>query len=451
MEAKLGTCKILQRTLQKKQEMSHLIWFQNNLRVHDNAVLAEACTGEKVLAVYFFDPRNFDVGDFGFKKTERYRARFLLESVANLRKNLLSLNISLLVYHAKPEMVLPQLSKEYGITDVFLQKEWTRDEAKVLQKVKQAIGPSIVFHEIFDQFLVHPADAPFSSFDGVPDVFTNFRKRCEKQALVRPVLPVPKKMSNANLIKADTSLPDLAQLGLEAFTKDQRTAFPFRGGEDQALKRVDHYFWETHKLKIYKKTRNGLVGPDYSSKLSPWLANGSISARYFYWQIKKFEKEITKNQDTYWLFFELLWRDYFKYISLKYGDKIFWQSGIFDRKQAWENDPKTLQRWISGKTREPFVNANMLELANTGWMSNRGRQNVASYWSKNLKQDWRIGAAYFESLLLDYDVHSNWGNWLYVSGVGNDRRDRKFNIQRQAEMYDRSGTYQRLWLQPSLF
>ena len=88
----------------------------------------------------------------------------------------------------------------------------------------------------------------------------------------------------------------------------------------------------------------------------------------------------------------------------------------------------------------------MIELSKTGWMSNRGRQNVASYFSKNLLMDWRIGAAYFESQLIDYDVHSNYGNWMYVSGVGNDPRDRKFDVSWQAQKYD-SWKVQKLWNQ----
>ncbi|MEL0186501.1 MAG: FAD-binding domain-containing protein, partial [Flavobacteriaceae bacterium] len=99
---------------------------------------------------------------------------------------------------------------------------------------------------------------------------------------------------------------------------------------------------------------------------------------------------------------------------------------------------------------EPFVNANMLELKHTGWMSNRGRQNVASYLSKENNIDWRWGAKYFESKLIDYDVHSNYGNWMYVSGVGNDPRDRKFNIKFQAERYDPNNKFQNLWLQEKL-
>lgn len=93
----------------------------------------------------------------------------------------------------------------------------------------------------------------------------------------------------------------------------------------------------------------------------------------------------------------------------------------------------------------------MQELQKTGWMSNRGRQNVASYFSKNMKMDWRIGAAYFEAMLIDYDVHSNYGNWMYVAGVGNDPRDRTFNVQLQASRYDKQGKFQKLWLSPTLF
>ncbi|WP_317124597.1 DASH family cryptochrome [Mesonia aquimarina] len=243
-----------------------------------------------------------------------------------------------------------------------------------------------------------------------------------------------------------TKIPSLENLGLEDFQQDSRSAFPFKGGEDEALKRIQHYFWDTCQLQYYKKTRNGLVGADYSSKLSAWLANGSISAKTIYWEVKKFEKQIKKNQSTYWLIFELIWRDYFKYISLKHGNKIFQLGGILNKNLDWNNDKKMLQEWINGKTKEPFVNANMKEIAATGFMSNRGRQNVNSFWAKELQQDWRIGAAYFESLLLDYDVHSNWGNWMYNSGVGNDPRDRKFNIKTQAKRYDPDQKYQQTWL-----
>ncbi len=431
--------------------MNHLVWFRNDLRVEDNTSLTKACMGEKVIALYCFDPYYFETSPFGFKKTEKYRAKFLIETVSQLKESLNQLNIDLLVFYKKPENIIPELIQKHNITKVFLQKEWTAEEINTLERVKHKCDPTVIFEESYDQFLFHPDDIPFKSYKEIPEVFTNFRKGCEKITQVRKLLPIPKAKPLENRILNNTKIPSLTDLGLDTFEIDVRTAFPFLGGEQQGQKRIDHYFWETKKLGFYKKTRNGLLGADYSSKFSPWLANGSLSARIIYWQVKAFEETIQKNQDTYWLIFELIWRDYFKYISLKHGNSIFKIRGILEKEYDWKNSENAKTQWIYGTTKEPFVNANMLELAKTGWMSNRGRQNVASFWSKELCQDWRIGAAYFESLLIDYDVHSNWCNWMYNSGVGNDPRDRKFNIKRQAEMYDPDGKFQSTWLQNTLF
>ena len=431
--------------------MNNLIWFRNDLRVADNRALKNACEGKKVIAVYFFDPRHYDLGDFGFKKTEKYRAKFLLETVQELKDALHQLNITLLTYNARPDTILPKLVKDQQVKNIFLQKEWTRDESQVLDQVRAKVPALVNFEESYDQFLFHPEDIPYKSFDEIPNVFTNFRKKCEKNVTVLEPLPVPTPMPKENILIKSTAIPALEDLGLEEFQTDSRTAFPFKGGEFAALDRIEEYFWSTKKLAYYKKTRNGLVGKDYSSKLSAWLANGSISARTIYWEVKRFEEKIKKNQDTYWLIFELIWRDYFKYVSLKHQDKIFKIGGILEKEYDWNTNEIARKQWIKGQTKENFVNANMKEIAATGWMSNRGRQNVASYWAKELKQDWRIGAAYFESMLVDYDVHSNWGNWMYNSGVGNDPRNRKFNIKRQAKMYDANGKFQNLWLQETLF
>ncbi|NAY92486.1 DASH family cryptochrome [Muricauda sp. JGD-17] len=430
---------------------NNLIWFRNDLRVSDNHSIMKAFKGDKVIAVYFFDPRHYETSTFGFKKTEKFRAKFLLQTVTQLRGNLQRLNITLFVYHAKPEAILPNLVSDHQIDTIFLQKEWTSEEIKVLHEVRKNLGSKISFVETFGQFLFHPEDIPYPTYQTIPNVFTHFRKKCEKVIAVRPTLPAIQPKGKYNLVENDTVLPSLKELGLEDFETDSRSAFPFKGGENEAKKRLENYFWETKKLAFYKRTRNGLIGTDYSSKFSPWLANGSISPRTIYWEVKKFEDQIEKNKDTYWLIFELIWRDFFKYISLKYGNQIFRIEGILDKIYSWGSDEKTKNAWIGAQTEDPFVNANMEELRFTGWMSNRGRQNVASYWSKHLEQDWRIGAAYFESLLLDYDVHSNWGNWMYNSGVGNDPRNRKFNTRRQAEMYDPNGKFQKLWLQPTLF
>jgi len=423
-----------------------LVWYRNDLRIKDHEALNEACKeNERVIAVYCFDPGQFQKTRFGFIKTGKFRSKFLIESIAELRENLKGLNISLLIFQQKPETSIPSLIAEYDIHNVYFQKEWTSEELEVEKTLISKIE-EVRFHSYYQQFLYHPEDIPFNDFQDIPKVFTDFRKACEKKSDVRSLIESPSPLPKKNLLQEKTSIPTLEDLGHSAFEQDSRTAFPFAGGEDQAKKRIEEYFWKTKNLSEYKETRNGLVGESYSSKLSAWLSNGSISPRQVYWEVKKYEEEVQSNQSTYWLIFELIWRDFFKYVSLKYGNKIFQLKGILNKDLKWNHDDEKLQEWIQGKTQEAFVNANMKEIAATGFMSNRGRQNVNSFWAKELKQDWRIGASYFESLLRDYDVHSNWGNWMYNSGVGNDPRDRKFNIKSQADRYDPNNEYQDLWL-----
>ena len=435
----------------QKSEKTGLIWFRNDLRVRDNNSLARAnAESDRIIAIYCFDPRHFAATEFGFKKTEKFRAKFLIESVIQLREELAKLNISLFIEFGEPENIIPDLVSAYQITSIYCQKEWTREEEYVLSGVRTRLDKEISTIQSYDQFLFHPEDCPFP-IDRVPEVFTNFRKSCEKKAAVRELPAAIKALPPKNLMKINSNHPTLEDLGFDVFEQDSRTNFPFNGGEREGRARLDNYFFRTKRLGFYKKTRNGLRGTDYSSKFSPWLAHGCLSPRQIYWEVRRFEKEHYKNQSTYWLIFELIWRDYFKYISLKHGDRIFYLGGILQKAYSWNRDLEEFSLWINGETPEPFVNANMIELKETGWMSNRGRQNVASYLAKYMQVDWRWGAAYFESMLLDYDVHSNYGNWMYVSGVGNDPRDRKFNVRLQADRYDPHGKYQQTWLQKTLF
>ena len=143
--------------------------------------------------------------------------------------------------------------------------------------------------------------------------------------------------------------------------------------------------------------------------------------------------------------FELLWRDFFKSFAKKHGDNIFSPGGTIDSEKEWKHYDKNLQAWIEGRTGFPLVDANMRELAATGFMSNRGRQNVASFLTLELNQDWRYGAEYFESVLLDHDVHSNYGNWCSAAGMTGGRLNR-FNIVKQSKDYDQHGEYVRLWI-----
>jgi len=436
--------------MQKQQKNTGLIWFRNNLRINDNISLKKSIkNNSNTIAVYFFDPKLFKVDKFGFQKTAKFRAKFLIETIIDLKNNLKDLNITLLTYFDCPENKLEELCKEHSVSAIYTQKEWTQQEVRTNEKIKKTIPSDIAIIEDYDQFLYHP-NTVSKDFSNIPNVFTAFRKKLEKTVAVLEEVRISA-LSSDNLLAIETEIPTLKTLGFIDFNIPTKTAFPFLGGENEALKRLDNYFFETKKVAFYKKTRNGLVGTDYSTKFSAWLANGSISAKTIYWKIKKFEAEFGANQSTYWVIFELIWRDYFKYISLKYNNKIFKIGGILDKNYQWYTYQKDINKWINGETKDDFVNANMIELKQTGWMSNRGRQNVASYFAKELLLDWRIGAAYFESVLIDYDVHSNYGNWMYVAGVGNDPRDRKFNTKLQAERYDSKYKFRKLWLEKTLF
>ena len=184
-----------------------------------------------------------------------------------------------------------------------------------------------------------------------------------------------------------------------------------------------------------------------------WLSLGCISPRMIYKQVKKYEEEVESNDSTYWLIFELIWRDYFRFMMKKYKNSYFLKEGV-KGKDIVENafNPSVFERWKSGNTGNSFIDANMKELNLTGFISNRGRQNVASYLCNELSMDWRYGAAYFEEKLIDYDVCSNWGNWAYLAGVGNDPRGKRaFNLEKQVKDYDPEGHYQNLWLKKLFF
>jgi deoxyribodipyrimidine photo-lyase len=292
--------------------------------------------------------------------------------------------------------------------------------------------------------LYHAQDLPFAMKD-IPDVFTNFRKRIEKETSIREVIPKPKAI-NSPTIPA-ISLPTMAELGLVNVEMDSRSALLFKGGETAGRQRIQHYLFETKAISTYKDTRNGMIGANYSSKLSAWLSLGCISARAIYDEIKKYEAQYAANESTYWLIFELIWRDYFRFMMKKYRHRFFLQNGIKNGSADFStHHVKRFEKWKNGQTGSDFVDANMLELKFTGFMSNRGRQNVASYLCNDLQLDWRYGAAYFEQQLIDYDVCSNWGNWAYLAGVGNDPRGKRiFNIEKQASDYDKDRKYRDLW------
>lgn len=425
-----------------------LIWYRNDLRVRDHEPLYRSLKANaQVISVYCFDPRQFGQTAFGFPKTGAFRAQFLLESLTDLRQSLRSLGSELIVRHGNPEIVLPDLAQQLGVSAVYYYREVTSEELAVETALKTALQAlNISIKSFWGHTLYHPDDLPFE-IRKLPELFTNFRKQVEKYANVNPTVATPQTLLPLPDDIEVGDLPTLEKLGLESIELDDRAVLPFHGGETTGLARLDHYFWQQNHLKAYKETRNGMLGADYSSKFSPWLALGCLSPRYIYEQVQQYEAQRVKNDSTYWLVFELLWRDFFRFICAKHGDRIFRRSGLQGVEIPWKQDWQRFDLWRTGQTGFPLVDANMRELAATGFMSNRGRQNVASFLTKNLGIDWRMGAEWFESLLIDYDVCSNWGNWNYTAGVGNDARGfRFFNILKQSKDYDPQGEYVKHWL-----
>ena len=191
-----------------------------------------------------------------------------------------------------------------------------------------------------------------------------------------------------------------------------------------------------------------MLGRSFSSKFSPFLAVGCISAAQVMDELDQFEERHTSNDSTYWLFIELLWREFFQWTAYNAGKQLFIPTGLQPEK-PWKPhfNARKYEQWKNGETGDPLVDANMKELQATGFMSNRGRQNVASYLIHDLGLDWRSGAAWFESQLIDFDPASNYGNWLYIAGRGNDPRPfRKFNTKMQLERYDPDHSYVNTWL-----
>lgn len=454
--------------------MRRLIWFRNDLRVHDHPALhaAEGESGE-LISLYVISPRLQATTDFGFPKVGAYRTQFLRESLEELSGALARLGNRLILALGEPAEVIWELVRRGEVDELWFQTEVGTEEAAeesaVRERLKgEASPPAVCAYD--GQTMYDPEALPFD-LSRMPDIFTDVRKALEAEGQINEPLPPPRRLPPPPAKLPPTSgLPKTASAaapkevgrrgfsffedprraleaaGLEEREPDPRTAYPFPGGEAAALRRLEEYSFGSDRLARYKFTRNGLRGAEYSSKLSAWLANGSLSPRLVHREVRRYEEERKKNVSTYWLIFELTWRDYFNFLMRKYPRDSFRLYGPMRRELPWSRDRESFERWRRGETGEPFIDANMRELALTGYMSNRGRQNVASYLARDLGIDWRIGAEWFESTLIDYDPASNYGNWTYNSGVGTDPRlDRYFNPKSQAAKYDGDGSYRALW------
>ena len=435
--------------------MRHLLWFRKDLRLDDHPALTEAAAaagpdGSRrpggLVGVVCLDPADFGPTPLGFPRTGPARARFLLEAVEDLRRAFRSRGSDLVVRRGAPERILPEIAARIGATRVVTHVEIASEERSSEDRVRRALREvGATLRRVPGNALFDPAALPFA-IDDLPEVFTPFRRAVEKQAGVPDPLPAPDALPALPEGLDPGPVPGLADLGVSSPIDDPRQGLPFAGGATAAHARLDHYLFGSDRVARYKKTRDGLLGADDSTRLSPWLAQGSLSPRRVHAEVRRYERERVANESTYWVVFELLWREYFRLAFAKHGNAFFRSEGLRGDAGPWKRDRESLDRWITSRTGTPLVDAAMRELARTGYLSNRGRQIVASHLVHDLGVDWTWGAQWFESALIDYDVHSNWGNWAYVAGAGNDPRGgRHFDVEAQARRHDPDGRYVRTW------
>jgi deoxyribodipyrimidine photo-lyase len=395
-----------------------LHWFRHgDLRLHDNQALAHSLQQADIcIPIFCFDPKLF--GDASRTphanlKVGSKRAKFLLESVADLRESLQVRGSGICVTHEDPATFFGRLVE--GLKDanidiqVSVQEEVLREEkdtVKAVQAAIQAHSSQVKVDQIWGSTMYELEDLPFDDqLQMMPDVFTPFRNKVEKNCKIGIPLPPPEKIplpsSESTAYKLIepylSSMPSLKDLAYTqeqidiANTHDPRGVMEFKGGETAALARLKDYIWTKDRLKIYFETRNGMLGADYSTKLSPWLAHGCISPREVALQCRRYEEERVANKSTYWVVFELLWRDFCKFFCAKHGEKVFFPNGTAGKPHKWSTYEKNFLAWKEGRTGYPLVDANMREMAASGFMSNRGRQNVASFLALDLNHDWRMG------------------------------------------------------------
>jgi deoxyribodipyrimidine photo-lyase len=437
-----------------------LFWFRNDLRLHDQRALQQAIEhaqqhAQSLLLVYVHEPAQDEPTAWGFRRMGMHRRRFLADTLQDLQTSLQALGQRLVLLQGPAAQVLPVCARQVGADTVFCEDIAAPEEEAQVQAL---IDAGLTAKVLWQSSLLEPDALPFAA-EEMPQVFTVFRQRIESKGL-KPLTPLPAPTQ----LPAPPSEPSSTWASLPGWTEDAftllqarteddahaRSNFPYtqahcRGGETRALAHLHNYLTPPWPDR-YKQTRNALQGQHTSSHWSPWLATGAVSARTIWAELDAYEQKHGSNDGTYWLWFELLWRDNFRMLHLQHGKQLYAARGLSSLPKP-SHFPKDFQRWCSGQTGEPIVDAGMRELAATGFTSNRMRQIVASFLVHDLSCDWRAGAAWFESQLVDFDVCSNQGNWLYVSGRGTDPRvGRRFNPAKQTQDHDPQGRYRQAWL-----
>ena len=414
----------------------NIVLFTNNLRLHDNKTIHKAQHQSKPwIGIYCFPPKLYSEWQ-GVKRSTPRRRKWLYDAVKHLQEQIQNKGGQLYIHKGTPQEALRTIQKNHNIDTVFIEKEPGTEEQRTRQTIKQQYNVETTH----TTWLYNPKDIPVQN---ISKTFTQFKKEAQRNSVQKP-LPKPKQIHGANIDLPEEPLrKDIIQ---GTITEPSQTNIPFEPTEKAGLQRLQTYTWEKKLPKTYKKTRNKLQGKNTTTKYSIWLAHGALSPKKIYHETTKFEKQHGSNKSTYWIKFELTWRDFFRHQYRKHKHNLYTEGGIQQKQIPWKDSPQRLKAFINAETGYPLIDAAVRELKATGYMSNRARQNVASFFTKNLYLDWRIGAVFFEKHLLDYNTTSNYGNWQYNTSIGNDSRPyRYFNIIKQSKRYN-AAQYIKNWI-----
>lgn len=327
-----------------------IMWFRSDLRLDDNAAFMAAVeSSSSILPVFCFDPRQFGKTQFGFEKTGRHRARFIIESVENLRANLRKKGSDLVIRLGIPEEVLPELARSCGCKVVYYHREVTYDEQKVEKDVRKSLEAfGVEAKPFWGGSLYHLDDLPFE-IEKMPDVYTEFRETVEASAKIRDPVDEPEKIPPMPKLEPG-KLPSLSDLGLREPSSESSTASVHRehynGGETEARRRLDGYIQESLGRDGAIASNSAFLGAEFSCRISPWLALGCLSPRRIFSEMKDKAARVPANRTT--TYFELVWRDFFKFITWKYGAQRLEKNQGSGQAQTLERSANYIQTAMAG-------------------------------------------------------------------------------------------------------
>jgi deoxyribodipyrimidine photo-lyase len=391
-----------------------IVVFTRDLRLHDNPALHLACArARQVVPLFVLDPAIAGPPN---------RARFLAESLADLRTSLRERGADLVLRRGDPAAAVIRLAAEVQATAVYLADDVSHYAAARRRKLERECGRHRIELTLTPGLTVVPPAELKPAGGGHYRVFTPYW-RAWRAATWRAHYPVPRTITMASVEKSGRlparppASPDLA-----------------RGGETAGRQRFAR--WRQRLLAGYAENHDDLAG-DGTSRLSAYLRFGCVSPLEV--AIGALDHPGGEEFGR-----QLAWRDFFYQATAAFPDmaRKNYRPGA-----AWHDDGRALEAWRAGQTGIPIVDAGMRQLAAEGFMHNRARMVTASFLTRNLGIDWRHGYAHFDSLLADGDVANNAGNWQWVAGTGhNTRPNRVMNPLRQARRFDRSGEYVRRYL-----